>query len=80
MTNNNLLCSVYWRVCWGVLCPLLLPALFLYAVSTGSGVPTSLPAGARLAGWLLAGLGLLLVPLHLACSAVRDQGRSQYSF
>merc|ERR1712152_33358 len=24
--------SVYWRFCWGVLCPLLLPTLFIYLV------------------------------------------------
>ena len=29
--------SVYWRLCWGVLCPLLLPTLFIYLVFVDGG-------------------------------------------
>merc|ERR1712203_314155 len=30
--------SVYWRICWGVLCPLLLPTLFIYLVLWTEGL------------------------------------------
>ena len=29
--------SVYWRLCWGVLCPLLLPTLFIYLAFVDGG-------------------------------------------
>ena len=29
--------SVYWRFCWGVLCPLLLPTLFIYLAFVDGG-------------------------------------------
>ena len=38
--------GLYWRTCWGLLCPVLLPTLFLYVVFTQSGVP-DIPAPAQ---------------------------------
>ena len=29
--------SVYWRICWGFICPLLLPGLFIYLVFVDGG-------------------------------------------
>ena len=48
--------SVYWRFCWGVLCPILLPLLFLYVLFTQAGIP-NIPLGAQIAGWLVAAIG-----------------------
>ena len=54
MLNTQL--SVYWRFCWGVLCPILLPLLFLYALFTQAGVP-NIPLPAQIAGWMVAIIG-----------------------
>ena len=54
MLNTQL--SVYWRFCWGVLCPVLLPLLFLYVLFTQAGIP-NIPLGAQIAGWLVAAIG-----------------------
>ena len=54
MLNTKL--SVYWRFCWGVLCPILLPLLFLYALFTQAGVP-NIPLPAQIAGWIVAIIG-----------------------
>ena len=54
MLNTQL--SVYWRFCWGVLCPVLLPLLFLYVLFTQAGIP-KLPTGAQIAGMIVAAIG-----------------------
>ena len=54
MLNTQL--GVYWRFCWGVLCPVLLPLLFLYVLFTQAGVP-DLPLGCKVFGWILATIG-----------------------
>ena len=48
--------SVYWRFCWGILCPLLLPLLFLYVLFTQAGVP-DIPFPAQVAGWIISLIG-----------------------
>jgi len=70
MLNTNL--SVYWRFCWGVLCPILLPLLFFYVLFTQAGVP-SIPPTAQICGWILAILGMLIVPIHLLLSVIGDE-------
>ena len=55
MLNTQL--SVYWRFCWGVLCPVLLPLLFLYVFFNQTGLPEVIPLGGQVAGWILATIG-----------------------
>ena len=50
--------SLYWRLCWSLVCPLLLPLLFFYVLLTQSGVP-HIPGPAQIAGWILASIGQL---------------------
>ena len=54
MLNTQL--SLYWRFCWGILCPILLPLLFLYVLFTQAGVP-AIPLPAQIAGWVVAAIG-----------------------
>ena len=54
----NMQLSVYWRFCWGVLCPILLPLLFLYVLFTQAGVP-NIPYPAQIAGWIISLIGQL---------------------
>merc|ERR1712037_153871 len=53
----------YWLICWGFLCPVLLPLLLIYVLVTQAGVP-SLPLPLSLGGWIFAFLGLMIVPTH----------------
>ena len=52
----NMQLSVYWRFCWGVLCPILLHLLFLYVLFTQAGVP-NIPYPAQIAGWIISLIG-----------------------
>ena len=71
MLGTNL--SVYWRFCWGVLCPVLLPLLFFYAIFTQAGMPKELSATAQVFGWIIAVLGILVVPFHFVLSITADE-------
>lgn len=64
--------SIYWRICWSLVCPLLLPLLFFYVLFTQSGVP-QIPVPAQIAGWILAAVGASFVPLHWLLSISGDE-------
>ena len=64
--------SRYWRFCWGVICPLLLPLLFFYAILTQAGMPDALPT-TQVFGWIIALVGILVVPLHFVLSITKDE-------
>jgi len=70
MLDSNL--GVYWRFCWGILCPILLPLLFFYALFTQAGVP-NIPVTAQVCGGILAILGILIVPVHLLLSVIGEE-------
>ena len=70
MLNTKL--SVYWRFCWGVICPILLPLLFFYVLFTQSGVP-DLPVVGTAIGWAIATFGVLIVPIHFLLSIIADE-------
>ena len=57
MLNTQL--SVYWRFCWGVLCPVLLPLLFLYVLINQDGAPEIV--GCKIFGSILAVIGMTLL-------------------
>jgi solute carrier family 6 amino acid transporter-like protein 5/7/9/14 len=72
--------SVYWRICWGIICPLLLPILFIYLVFVNEGpfakykdMAESSKLAMTLVGYSLAAVGLLLVPLHLLFTVTAEE-------
>ena len=77
MLGTNL--SIYWRFCWGVLCPVLLPFLLGFVLLSQAGLIESqagapdIPKLAHTFGWIIAGLGLLIVPLHFVLSVTADE-------
>merc|ERR1719245_2381279 len=71
--------SVYWRFCWGIFCPILLPALFPYALFTQAGVP-DIPFPAQIAGWIISAIGILLVPTHILLSVCGDTDTESDTF
>jgi len=71
--------NVYWRFCWGIFCPILLPLLFLYALFTQAGVP-DIPYPAQIAGWIISAIGILLVPTHILLSVCGDTDTESDTF
>ncbi|XP_053988536.1 sodium-dependent nutrient amino acid transporter 1-like isoform X2 [Hylaeus volcanicus] len=60
--------SVYWRLCWAVITPLLLAVILLYTLVslrplTYSGIPY--PDSAHAVGWSLCAIGVLQIPFWL---------------
>ncbi|XP_076679953.1 sodium-dependent nutrient amino acid transporter 1 isoform X2 [Andrena cerasifolii] len=60
--------SMYWRLCWGVITPLLLAVILIYTLATlrpltYSGIPY--PNSAHAAGWALCAFGALQIPFWL---------------
>jgi len=71
--------SVYWRICWGFICPLLLPGLFIYLVFVDGGpfvekdIAQSSKQTMAICGYTLAGTGLLFVPFHLLFTITAEE-------
>ena len=62
MLNTKL--SVYWRLSWGLLCPIILPLLFLYVLFTQDG-REPLPLGCHIIGWAMTVIGTTQNPRQL---------------
>ncbi|XP_011193333.1 sodium-dependent nutrient amino acid transporter 1 isoform X1 [Zeugodacus cucurbitae] len=64
MTNRKV--SVYWRLCWAVITPLLLAVIFIYSLVVMEPITYagwSYPTSAEIAGWVLLLIGFLQFPL-----------------
>ncbi|XP_077294962.1 sodium-dependent nutrient amino acid transporter 1-like [Arctopsyche grandis] len=64
----NMKVSIYWRLCWSVLTPLILIVILIYSLITVlstainySGIPY--PTSAIVCGWILSAFGISLVPM-----------------
>ncbi|XP_032683170.1 sodium-dependent nutrient amino acid transporter 1-like isoform X2 [Odontomachus brunneus] len=60
--------SVYWRICWAIITPLLLAGILIYTIInlkplTYSNVPY--PSSAHIVGWTLFTFGVLQVPFWM---------------
>nr|XP_012151976.1 PREDICTED: sodium-dependent nutrient amino acid transporter 1-like isoform X2 [Megachile rotundata] len=60
--------SIYWRVCWSVITPLLLAVILIYTLATlqpltYSGI--SYPDSAHAAGWTICAFGILQIPFWM---------------
>lgn len=67
--------SVYWRICWLIVTPLLLIIIFIYTVATLSPLTygdRSLPESAHVAGWILLCVGVLQIPLWMLIAMLRN--------
>lgn len=62
--------SFYWRICWGIVTPVMMIAVFFYSFITTEellfGETYEYPQSAYIAGWLLQYAGIALIPL-LVC-------------
>ncbi|XP_011144437.2 sodium-dependent nutrient amino acid transporter 1 isoform X1 [Harpegnathos saltator] len=68
--------SVYWRICWFIVTPLLLITIFIYTVATLLPLTygdRSLPESAHAAGWMLLCVGVLQIPLWMLVAILRNR-------
>ncbi|XP_018788840.1 PREDICTED: sodium-dependent nutrient amino acid transporter 1-like [Bactrocera latifrons] len=64
MTNRKV--SIYWRLCWGIITPLLLAVIFIYSLAVMEPLTYagwSYPTSAEIVGWILLLIGFLQFPL-----------------
>ncbi|KAG7209784.1 hypothetical protein KM043_011402 [Ampulex compressa] len=68
--------SIYWRICWSIITPVLLIAILIYTIVnlqplTYSGI--LYPVSAYAAGWTLLAFGVLQIPFWLIYTIVRKR-------
>lgn len=71
--------SIYWRVCWFFLTPVILIAIFIYTISTISPLTyraTSYPISAHAAGIVLLAFGVLQIPLWALITMMKSRNLS----
>ncbi|XP_030382020.1 sodium-dependent nutrient amino acid transporter 1 [Scaptodrosophila lebanonensis] len=64
MSNRSV--SLYWRICWGFLTPVLMIVIFIYSMATTEPLKYSdlfYPPAGDVAGWLLFAIGAAQFPL-----------------
>ncbi|XP_057323724.1 sodium-dependent nutrient amino acid transporter 1-like [Microplitis mediator] len=74
--------SVYWRICWGVVTPVLLGIIFIYSLIDRSPLQyghTLYPNSAYAVGWTLLGFGVFQLPFWMIYTMMtkRDLGISE---
>ncbi|XP_020283025.1 sodium-dependent nutrient amino acid transporter 1-like isoform X2 [Pseudomyrmex gracilis] len=68
--------SVYWRICWFVITPLILIAIFIYTVATLTPLTyggRSFPGSAHAAGWTILCIGVLQIPLWMIIAMLKNR-------
>ena len=71
--------SVYWRFCWGVFIPLILPVILMYNLASGK-MPEDLPVAATAVGWTIVVVVVLMFPVYLAVAVIRGKGSLKERF
>ncbi|XP_036347528.1 sodium-dependent nutrient amino acid transporter 1-like [Rhagoletis pomonella] len=64
MTNRKV--SIYWRLCWGIITPILLAVIFIYSLVVMEPLTYatwSYPTSVEISGWVLLVIGFLQFPL-----------------
>ncbi|XP_072761035.1 sodium-dependent nutrient amino acid transporter 1 isoform X2 [Anoplolepis gracilipes] len=68
--------SVYWRICWFIVTPLILITIFIYTIATLSPLTyggKSLPESAHAAGWTILCIGVLQIPLWMLIAMLKNR-------
>ncbi|XP_043280535.1 sodium-dependent nutrient amino acid transporter 1-like isoform X2 [Venturia canescens] len=74
--------TAYWRICWGLITPILLVAILVYTIATLTPLTyagVSYPESAHVVGWTLFAFGVLQIPFWMGYSILerRDLGLSK---
>lgn len=68
--------SVYWRICWFIVTPLILITIFIYTVATLSPLTyggRSFPLSAHAAGWMILCIGVVQIPLWMLINILKNR-------
>ncbi|XP_050448006.1 sodium-dependent nutrient amino acid transporter 1-like isoform X1 [Cataglyphis hispanica] len=68
--------SVYWRICWFIVTPLILISIFIYTIVTLSPLTYGgrlLPESAHAAGWTILCIGVLQIPLWMLIAMLKNR-------
>ncbi|XP_011158501.1 sodium-dependent nutrient amino acid transporter 1 [Solenopsis invicta] len=68
--------SIYWRICWFIVTPLILITIFIYTVATLSPLTyggISLPEYAHAIGWTILCIGVLQIPLWMLIAILKNR-------
>lgn len=68
--------SVYWRICWFIVTPLILISIFCYTITTLSPLTyggVSLPGYAHAIGWTILCIGVLQIPLWMLIAMMKNR-------
>lgn len=67
----------YWRICWGVITPIMMTAILIYTFVSYEPLQykgQSYPAWAYSIGWCLSAIGVLQVPIWACVAIIRQPG------
>lgn len=72
----NIKTSFYWRMCWGIITPFMMIAVFIFALISSdsvkfAGIPY--PVSAHVCGYILLFAGILLVPIFIIVTLVKSR-------
>merc|ERR1712013_582264 len=73
----------YWKICWAVVIPTSLSLILAYAIYDYKPVSYDkipLPLAAQIAGWVMTGLGVAMVPVFLILRACQNRDSSTSIF
>jgi solute carrier family 6 (neurotransmitter transporter, glycine) member 5/9 len=71
--------NMFWRACWLFLTPGLMTAIVLYSLwnyEAPKDGNQDYPVEAHVVGWILAGVGLIQVPLFAAYKIYNEKGKT----
>lgn len=76
----NIGLGIYWKFTWCIFLPLSLTVIFIYAMTAYKPLETSpnvpYPVGATVAGWVLAAIAILQIPIWALHSISKQPGRT----
>ena len=75
--------GLYWKICWAVVIPTSLSLILAYAIYDYKPVSYDkipLPLAAQIAGWVMTGLGVAMVPVFLILRACQNRDSSTSIF
>ncbi|XP_050671242.1 sodium-dependent nutrient amino acid transporter 1-like [Leptidea sinapis] len=68
--------SVYWRFCWGLITPVIMIVVFIYALQSSEALSVGdyyYPTAAYVAGYMMLLAGVLFVPIFLGISLYKNR-------
>ncbi|XP_037916674.1 sodium-dependent nutrient amino acid transporter 1-like isoform X2 [Hermetia illucens] len=71
--------GLYWRLCWGIITPILMTAILIYTFVSYEPLQykgQTYPAWSYAVGWCISALGVLQLPIWICVAVIRQPGDS----